>query len=159
MTTFNVSYNITELPKIISRIWFNNPIHPDVRRPQSTRTIEVTDLSQEYCQEELVYVKAASDILSPIKFQVKYTLEDDQKFHSPILNTTSLKEFEANFQKDCGDDDVCDSYLYLTAGTNGKRKFSVVVIDSIKNLSKVLLCLYNSTTQTFYRNIGCINFE
>lgn len=128
MTPFNVIYNITELPKIISRIWFNNPQYPDKRRHQITKIIEVTDLSKAYCQEELVYIKQASDILSPIKFQVKYTLEDDQKSHSPILNTSSLIEFEANFQKDCGSDDICETSLHLVAGTNAKSKFSIAVI-------------------------------
>lgn len=87
-------------------------------------TIRVTNPLKQYCQTEVVYIKeGVSDILSPIKFKVKYTLEDDNKYHTPILNTTSVKEFDATFQKDCGDDDVCVSHLELIAGTDLESKY------------------------------------
>uniref|UniRef100_A0AAR5QAR5 Integrin alpha-2 domain-containing protein n=1 Tax=Dendroctonus ponderosae TaxID=77166 RepID=A0AAR5QAR5_DENPD len=122
LRTFSIVYHITELQKIIPRIWFRNPQYPNKRTNVNTKTIEVEDLSKTYCQREVVYIKeGVSDILSPIKFKVKYTLEEDSKPHTAILNTTSIKEFEATFQKDCGDDDVCISYLELIAGTNFKK--------------------------------------
>ncbi|KAL1497241.1 hypothetical protein ABEB36_008234 [Hypothenemus hampei] len=118
---FRVIYRITELQKVIPRIWFKNSKHQDVRKNDETREIQVDNFSQQYCQKELVYIKeGVSDILSPIKFRVKYILEDNDRHHTPILNTTSVKEFEATFQKDCGDDDVCESYLELRSGTNLK---------------------------------------
>lgn len=32
----------------------------------------------------------------------------------PILNRTSVENFQATFQKDCGNDDLCQSYLILS---------------------------------------------
>ncbi|XP_066254673.1 integrin alpha-PS1 isoform X1 [Euwallacea similis] len=131
--SFNVIYHITEIQKIIPRIWFRNDLHPDNRKNENTRTIVVNHISEEFCQQEIVYVKeGVSDILSPIKFKVKYTLENDLKPHTPILNTTSLVEFEATFQKDCGSDDVCESNLVLTTGTNLKKDaYDQYIVDSI----------------------------
>ncbi|XP_060521290.1 integrin alpha-PS1-like isoform X2 [Cylas formicarius] len=116
---FSVEYYITEIKKIVSRVWFQNEKYPNKRAPDNRRVVEVSSFSKAYCQNELVYIKeGVSDILSPIKFKVKYTLENDNKYHTPILNKTSVKDFEATFQKNCGEDDVCVSYLVLKAGTN-----------------------------------------
>lgn len=67
-----------------------------------------------YCQKETVYIKNGTrDILSPIEFRVNYTLANNE-IDSAILNRTSVQDFRATFQKDCGDDDTCTSYLNLT---------------------------------------------
>lgn len=131
---FSVLYRIAEQPKIVSRIWFQNLQHVDRRANENTRTVVVSSYSKQYCQDEIVYIKeGVSDILSPIKFKVKYTLEDDNKPHTPILNKTSLKEFDATFQKDCGDDDICVSYLHLDAGANMTKnengEYTVNMVD------------------------------
>jgi hypothetical protein len=56
------------------------------------------------------------------QFQVNYTLHEDA-IDSPILNRTSVKTFEATFQKNCGSDDVCKSNLVLTAGIELESTF------------------------------------
>ncbi|XP_050311536.1 integrin alpha-PS1 [Anthonomus grandis grandis] len=131
---FAVIYHIAEIPKIIPRVWFKNARFADQRKNDNKLTVPVTNPAKQYCQREIVYIKeGVSDILSPIKFKVKYTLEDDSRPHTPILNTTSLKEFEATFQKDCGDDDVCVSNLQLRAGTNLEKsptgEYTVNMVD------------------------------
>uniref|UniRef100_A0A6P7H0S8 Integrin alpha-PS1-like n=1 Tax=Diabrotica virgifera virgifera TaxID=50390 RepID=A0A6P7H0S8_DIAVI len=116
-TEFNVIYNITEVKKFVNRIWFVDNDLPDKRSPMRTKIVPVNGASQ-YCQEETVNIKeGVQDILSPIMFRVNYTLEDNA-FHTPILNTTSVKVIYASFQKECGSDDVCESNLTLRAGTN-----------------------------------------
>nr|XP_023029368.1 integrin alpha-PS1 isoform X1 [Leptinotarsa decemlineata] len=115
---FHVIYNIAEEKKFINRIWLLDEMHENKHYSARTKTISVSSYSKQYCQKEVAYLKeTVSDILSPIKFRVNYTLENNT-FHSAILNKTSVKLFEATFQKECGDDDICESYLTLKAGTN-----------------------------------------
>lgn len=89
---------------------------PDIHDQKSETNWRFSMLSQrEYCTLKTVYIRdKIRDILSPIKFRVNYTL-DDNKPNSPILNSTSLQLFDAKFQKDCGSDDKCDSELILMA--------------------------------------------
>ncbi|XP_030754239.1 integrin alpha-PS1-like isoform X2 [Sitophilus oryzae] len=116
----SVVSNISETGKF-SRIWFNDDHHKDKRSNVKRDVILVTDYKQPQCQDYVVYLKeGVSDILTPIKFTVKYSLEKDTP-HSPILNTSSTTQFEATFQKNCGSDDVCESYLDLSADTNLER--------------------------------------
>lgn len=46
---------------------------------------------------------------------------------SPILNQSSVTVFDASFQKDCGDDDICQSNLVLSATLPQLQ--SVFVVD------------------------------
>lgn len=49
--------------------------------------------------------------------------------HTPILNKTSEEHFRATFQKDCGNDDLCQSNLILIGEvTEGKRKFKLAIM-------------------------------
>ncbi|CAG9824822.1 unnamed protein product [Phaedon cochleariae] len=115
---FQVIYNVAEENRFVSRVWFVDSTHPNKHSSYMKKIINVTGNSQRYCQEELVnIIEGVSDILSPIKFRVNYMLENN-KYHTPILNKTSVKLFEARFQKDCGNDDICESNLTLSAGTN-----------------------------------------
>lgn len=66
------------------------------------------------------------------QFKVNYTLEEDAH-HTPILNKTSVKVFRATFQKECGSDDKCESYLVLEAGTNLKENEFGYTVDNIQN--------------------------
>nr|CAH7714317.1 unnamed protein product [Callosobruchus chinensis] len=121
MEKFNVTYHISEEKKFVPRIWFPDPRNPHSKLSEKTKIIPVNTNKLQYCEKETVYIKpGVSDILSPIKFKVNYTLFDDA-YHSPILNKTSVKFFEATFQKECGNDDICESFLVLKAGTNLKR--------------------------------------
>lgn len=115
---FNVIYNIAEEKKIVNRIWLVDNEHPDKRSPSKTKIVTVNGSSGLYCQDETANIKEGiNDILSPIKFRVNYTLENDS-FHTPILNKTSVKLITATFQKECGADDTCESNLTLSAGTD-----------------------------------------
>ncbi|CAG9863620.1 unnamed protein product [Phyllotreta striolata] len=117
---FNVIYKIAEEKKIVNRVWFVDPEHPDKKSTFNTKMVPVDRYSHEYCQVETVNIKdGISDILSPIKFRVNYTLENNT-FHAPILNKTSVKIITASFQKECGADDECESYLTLEAGADLK---------------------------------------
>lgn len=131
-----------EVKKHVSRIWFKDELHVDKRSSVHTKTVTVSGSSKQYCQDETVYIKEGiTDILSPIKvsshrlwfcfflnfyslfqLRVNYTLEDN-RYHSPILNKTSVKTFEATFQKECGDDDICESNLVLDVKTNLQSEF------------------------------------
>ncbi|XP_065163300.1 integrin alpha-PS1 isoform X3 [Atheta coriaria] len=67
------------------------------------------------CRSHTVYIKdGIRDILSPIEFSVNYQLQDTP--HSPILNQTSTKDFQATFLKDCGSNEVCESELKVSVG-------------------------------------------
>lgn len=94
-----------------SRVYFRNS---EQRNNIITRVINLIPYKYQYCQEEVVYLKENTrDILSPIKFRLNYTLGDDRP-HSDILNKQeSEKIFMATFQKDCGPNDICESYLVL----------------------------------------------
>ncbi|KAJ8933057.1 hypothetical protein NQ318_023090 [Aromia moschata] len=72
-------------------------------------------------------------------FRVNYTLENN-KYHSPILNKTSVKDFEANFQRKCGDDDICESFIVVSAGTNLTNDLTkVIAIDRHTYIYRVFL--------------------
>ncbi|KRT85352.1 hypothetical protein AMK59_1735 [Oryctes borbonicus] len=95
--------------KQFSRVWFRENNTADLYHSY------VEHWHPEKCQNETVYVfDGIRDILSPIKFQVTYELIGNTT-GSPILNQSSVKVFEASFQKDCGDDDICQSNLILAA--------------------------------------------
>ncbi|KAL3273851.1 hypothetical protein HHI36_015277 [Cryptolaemus montrouzieri] len=115
---FKVSYHIEEVleNQKRSRIWFQNKKFPDIKHHyKNISGISVRRAKRENCQSETVYInEGVRDILSPIVFNVKYEVEND-KVNSPILNKTAFQQFEATFQKDCGGDDICESFLIVTA--------------------------------------------
>ncbi|KAK9887894.1 hypothetical protein WA026_000198 [Henosepilachna vigintioctopunctata] len=115
---FKVSYHIEEVleNQKRSRIWFHNAKFPDIKHHyKNISGISVKKAKRNLCQTETVYInEGVRDILSPIVFNVKYEVENDT-VNSPILNKTAFQQFEATFQKDCGGDDICESYLVVTA--------------------------------------------
>lgn len=115
--------------KKFSRVWFgfgrNKPHY--INR---TVTLDATKLI--HCQREMVYLKENTrDIQSPIKFRLNYTLVQEEPIMPakgdslpdikkyPILNQQeAARIFEATFQKDCGDNDICESDLEINAKLN-----------------------------------------
>ncbi|XP_044253788.1 integrin alpha-PS1 isoform X2 [Tribolium madens] len=103
-----IRYEIKELPKKVPRVTIGNETFV-------TKPITVSDTTQRYCTSETAYlIEGNGDILSPISFQVNYTIYKND-VDSPVLNKTSVKTFEATFQKNCGPDDICKSKLILNA--------------------------------------------
>ncbi|KAK5640776.1 hypothetical protein RI129_009323 [Pyrocoelia pectoralis] len=99
----------------ISRVWFKNDEDPNIKRNYQTRYFTLEHAKTEYCQQETVYFpNTTRDILTPIKFRLNYTISNNIP-HSAILNQTSIKDFEATFQKNCGDDDICQSKIIMNA--------------------------------------------
>ncbi|KAI4457290.1 integrin alpha [Holotrichia oblita] len=110
--------NVSVKSKIIAETFDGNKQFSRVWFKENTTDLYSSFVEHWYpkqCQEDTVYVfEGIRDILSPIKFQVTYELIENTT-GSPILNQSSVKVFEASFQKDCGDDDICQSNLILTA--------------------------------------------
>ncbi|KAF5288330.1 hypothetical protein FQR65_LT12064 [Abscondita terminalis] len=111
-----VQCNIKEvLEKSVSRVWFKDDDDPDIKHNYINRKFTLKADQTVYCQEETVYFpNNTRDILTPIKFRLNYTITNNIP-HSAILNQTSIKNFEATFQKNCGDDDVCQSKIIMNA--------------------------------------------
>ncbi|XP_057322797.1 integrin alpha-PS1 isoform X1 [Microplitis mediator] len=115
--------------KKFSRVWFgfgkNKPHYIN-------RTVTLDPTKLMHCQREIVYLKENTrDIQSPIKFRLNYTLVQEEPImpaegnllpdinNYPILNQQeAARIFEATFQKDCGDNEICESDLQVDAKLN-----------------------------------------
>ncbi|KAJ3645381.1 hypothetical protein Zmor_023047 [Zophobas morio] len=123
-----IKYEIKEATKKSQRVTFQNDL----------KYVNVTPSSEANCIDEVAYlVESNGDILTPILLQVNYNIQQD-KPDSPILNKTSVKTFQATFQKNCGDDDVCYSNLTLYAGTRLPMSEDGYILDMGKNKEFVL---------------------
>lgn len=119
--------------KKFSRVWFG----PDnSTRPSYVERVIQPEMSSSgslnHCQEHIVYVKENTpDIQSKIMFKLSYSLiqntpqmprpgEPVPSLHEyPILNQQeAAKTFSATFQKDCGDNDICESDIHVDAEFN-----------------------------------------
>ncbi|XP_076754708.1 multiple edematous wings [Xylocopa sonorina] len=115
--------------KKFSRVWFgagNSRLH------YINRTVHLNTTKLEHCQKEIVYLKENTrDIQSPIKFRLNYSLVQEEPImpaegeplpdikNYPILNQQeAARVFEATFQKDCGNNDICESDLQVKARLN-----------------------------------------
>lgn len=86
--------------------------------------------AQRHCKQEIVYLKEGTrDIQNAIKFKLSYKIVEAPLAPSaleglnPILDQTQADRlFEATFQKDCGDNDVCESQLYVNAELELERE-------------------------------------
>lgn len=104
--------------KKFSRVFFDRD---NKRSNVIKREVTVRTDGRLSCQRVIGYIKENTrDIQSPIKFRLNYTLVESRlsdsglKTLNPILDQTqSNVEFEGTFQKDCGDDDICESNLHL----------------------------------------------
>ncbi|XP_034662240.1 integrin alpha-PS1 isoform X1 [Drosophila subobscura] len=91
-----------------------------------SRVVKVRTDGRVACQISTGYIKANTrDIQTPIRFRLKYTLEEPPLADSaltrlnPMLDQTQAHiDFEGTFQKDCGDDDLCESDLVIRAEPN-----------------------------------------
>ncbi|XP_031825831.1 multiple edematous wings [Nomia melanderi] len=115
--------------KKFSRVWFGTG---NSRPHYINRTVTLDTAKFEHCQKEIIYLKENTrDIQSPIKFRLNYSLIQEEPImpaegqplpdikNYPILNQQeAARVFEATFQKDCGNNDICESDLQLTARLN-----------------------------------------
>lgn len=130
--------------KKFSRVYFGPYV--ENRTNIMLRHLVIKSNSQLHCQDEVVYIKeSARDIQSPIKFHLSYKIIEDELETSglrrlnPILDQTQAdRTFEATFQKDCGNDDICESKLIVEASLglererNGQYEFVLGKSDDIK---------------------------
>ncbi|XP_075237654.1 multiple edematous wings [Lycorma delicatula] len=118
----------------ISRVWIgpDNTARPVTIENDITLKQEPTLGELKYCHEHSVYIKDNTrDIQSPIMFRLTYALVQQEPVMPvpgsplpsvddyPILNQQEAeKVFQATFLKDCGDNDVCESQLFIEATLN-----------------------------------------
>ncbi|KAG8184072.1 hypothetical protein JTE90_013706 [Oedothorax gibbosus] len=117
--------------------------------------IRGVSLYDPHCSRQLVYLKEKTDIQTPIKFKLTYTLIQKEPKMSkegdnlpdinqyPILNQQEAsKVFEAKFLKDCGLNDICESDLHIIAELNLPKQESGIPVlylgEQQVNLSIIL---------------------
>ncbi|GFV15579.1 integrin alpha-PS1 [Trichonephila clavipes] len=119
--------------------------------------IRGVSLYDPHCSRQLVYLKEKTDIQTPIKFKLTYTLIQKEPKMSkegenlpdinsyPILNQQEAsKVFEAKFLKDCGANDICESDLHVTAELNlPKQESGVPVLYLGEQQVNLSITLYN----------------
>ncbi|KMQ95119.1 integrin alpha-ps1 [Lasius niger] len=117
--------------KKFSRVWFGASGN-NARLHYVNRTVTLDTTKLVHCQKEIIYLKENTrDIQSPIKFRLNYSLIQEDPVmppegaplpdikNYPILNQQeAARVFEAVFQKDCGNNDICESDLQMTAKLN-----------------------------------------
>lgn len=90
------------------------------------------------------------------QFRVNYTLENDA-YHTPILNKTSVKVFQATFQKECGSDDKCESNLVLDADTDLDENEFGYTVDNIHNEVVIKVTVTNNGESAYEAKIFIIH--
>ncbi|XP_059094879.1 integrin alpha-PS1-like isoform X2 [Tigriopus californicus] len=116
-----------EPKKPVSRVWLRLLDRPDVgpnRTNIVTDTIKIEGRRAQ-CTAVIGYIGPYADLQSPVQFAMSYSLVQAQPRmlylpgaslpninDYPILNQAQAKKrFQATFEKDCGEDDVCQSQL------------------------------------------------
>lgn len=94
-----------------------------------TDTIRISNGGEQYCTDIVGYVGSThADIQTPVQFAMSYSLVQDDPVmefrkgadlpninNFPILNQAEAKKkFQATFERDCGDDDICQSQLSVS---------------------------------------------
>ena len=111
-----------------SRVRFDNGLQNKSHVVEKNIQLLGLDISDQ-CFEETVFVKEGTrDIQSAVKFRMTYTLIQREPRIArpgeplpninefPILNQQEAsKIFEATFEKDCGDNDICESNMVTVA--------------------------------------------
>ncbi|GIY96147.1 integrin alpha-PS1 [Caerostris extrusa] len=119
--------------------------------------IRGVSLYDPHCSRKLVYLKEKTDIQTPIKFKLTYTLIQKEPRMAkegeslpdinlyPILNQQEAsKVFEAKFLKDCGANDICESDLHVTAELNlPKQESGIPVLYLGEQQVNLSITLYN----------------
>ncbi|XP_023169048.1 integrin alpha-PS1 [Drosophila hydei] len=121
--TYTVEAETFEHNKKFARVYFDRD---NKRSNVISRKVRVPTNGRLECQRITGYIKANTrDIQTPIRFRLDCKLEEQELADSPLtrLNpildqTQAYIEFEGTFQKDCGDDDQCESDLRLSAEPN-----------------------------------------
>lgn len=124
---YTVEAETFENQKKFSRVFFERD---NKRSNVISRVVRVRTNGKDECQQVTGYIKANTrDIQTPIRFRLDYKLEEPELADSPLtrLNpildqTQAHVEFEGTFQKDCGDDDLCESDLRLQTELNVTSK-------------------------------------
>lgn len=120
---YTVEAETFENQKKFSRVFFERD---NKRSNVISRLVRVRTDGRPECQMVTGYIKANTrDIQTPIRFRLDYKLEEPELAESPLIRlnpildqTQAHIEFEGTFQKDCGDDDLCESDLRLQAAPN-----------------------------------------
>lgn len=122
---FTVEAETYDNLKKFSRVFFGDEYSTGTKKRMNIiqKSITVSTNGQKDCRDVDVYLKENNrDIQTPIKFRLNYTIVEPRLATSglislnPILDQTQAdRSFEATFQKDCGDDDICESQLMVTA--------------------------------------------
>ncbi|XP_017090583.2 integrin alpha-PS1 isoform X1 [Drosophila bipectinata] len=120
---YNVEAETFDHVKKFSRVFFDRD---NKRSNVFSRVVRVRTDGRTACDRVTGYIKANTrDIQTPVRFRLKYSLEEPPLAKSalirlnPILDQTQAHiDFEGTFQKDCGDDDLCESNLVLRAEPN-----------------------------------------
>uniref|UniRef100_U5EVI2 Putative vitronectin receptor alpha subunit n=1 Tax=Corethrella appendiculata TaxID=1370023 RepID=U5EVI2_9DIPT len=123
--------------KKFSRVFFGRDMSK--RSNVVRQKISVRPNGSMECRQEIVYIKDNTrDIQSPIKFRLNYTIvepplpDSGLKLLNPILDQTQAdRQFVASFQKDCGNDDICESLLNvqaeLTLEQESDRQYTLIL--------------------------------
>lgn len=115
----------------ISRVWFgpDNESRPHALENEIYLQLNSVTGDLSHCHKHVVYIKENTrDIQSPIVFRLSYSLVQKEPAipnegdplpavdEFPILNQQeAAKVFAATFHKDCGDNDICESQLFIEA--------------------------------------------
>ncbi|XP_016039165.2 integrin alpha-PS1 isoform X2 [Drosophila simulans] len=110
--------------KKFSRVFFFD--RDNKRTNVLSRVVRVHTNGRMECQAVTGYIKANTrDIQTPVRFRLKYSLVEPPLADSalvrlnPILDQTQAHvDFDGTFQKDCGDDDLCESNLVIRVEPN-----------------------------------------
>ena len=138
-----------------SRVRFANGL-PENKQHIVERNIQLQGMrndTEQHCFEETVFVKEGTrDIQSAIKFRMSYTLiqreprspRDGDPLPNinqfPILNQQEAsKTFQATFEKDCGDNDFCESNMVTVANLDLPQGEDGVSILELGELQEVVL--------------------
>ena len=119
-----------EPKKPVSRVWLRLKTQGKEKRNKSiTDKIRIVNgHREEHCTDIVGYVSTHADLQTPVQFAMSYSLVQDVPRmlyrrgavmpdinEYPILNQAQAKKkFQATFEKDCGEDEVCQSQLKLT---------------------------------------------
>ncbi|KAH8368172.1 hypothetical protein KR084_007965 [Drosophila pseudotakahashii] len=121
--SYSVETETFDQLKKFSRVFFDRD---NKRSNVLSRDVKVQTDGRMHCQAITGYIKANTrDIQTPVRFRLKYSLVEPPLAESaltrlnPILDQTQAHiDFEGTFQKDCGDDDLCESNLVIRAEPN-----------------------------------------
>ncbi|KAB7494231.1 Integrin alpha-PS1 [Armadillidium nasatum] len=127
-TFLSLQYNISERfynDQPTNRIKFHRSDRDKPSTVEQVVYLRPENMGTFQCSREIVYIKGGQrDVLRPVRFKLSYKIhqkdpkpvEEGEPLPDiddyPILNQQeAVRYFEANFAKDCGSDDICDSDL------------------------------------------------